>query len=194
MNKNWWMPLVVAVLICSALARWYSGQYARNRTAQCEKLLRDREELSFRMQNAVQERRRYSTLSAAADRLEARVRWAADPTSAIQWFAATAEEEGVRLANSQLVASKKRNDLAANGAFRRMAFEMLLEGEYGPLTAYVDRVERAPHPMLIERLEMLADRRETGQGSLRLTVACVFPAERAADKPDAAQSAEGEKE
>jgi hypothetical protein len=71
---------------------------------------------------------------------------------------------------------RKDEETVAGGKFAPLRFELRLAGGYWPLARYVERIENAPSPMLIETLALDADRTTQGEGDLRLTVVSLHPA------------------
>lgn len=177
MKPNWMILLVILVLLGSAGARWMSSQYAKKADEEYETLRLDHEQMSVDAVSIAREKERYEALSAQADEIENWIIWEEDSTNLLRWFADTATEARVRLANSQMLPPHRGRTAETVTAFRRMRFNLLLEGAYDPLVQYVDRVEHAPYPMLVERLTMNADRDEPGKGNLKLTVSCLYPME-----------------
>ena len=169
--------LVFLVLLGSAGVRWTSSRYAKKVDDEHQKLKVEHEKMRGSADSIAREKESYEALGAQADEIENWIIWEEDSTNLLRWFADTATETRVRLANSQMVPERRGRAAEAVTAFKRMRFDLLLEGSYDPLVQYVDRIEHAPYPMLVERLTMNADRGTVGMGNLKLTVSCLYPIE-----------------
>jgi len=175
MKRKWTLLLAVLLLAAGVGAERYSAMSARKLAERKNDLRRELEGLKDRTAKAEGERARYQRVSDLAKRLQGTVAWEPDSTNALRWFADLAAELNARLVSSRLLVPSKPEEATALETFDRVSYALELEGNYGALVRYVDRVERSPHVMLIESLSLTADRSDDGTGQMRLQVTCLYP-------------------
>jgi len=173
------MLIAVGFLGASLAAERLSALCATRLTARRASLKKEVAAASARTVNASSEMDEYAAIEALAVRLENGVRWETDSTNVLRWFADTASGLGVRLVNSRMLPPDPALLTVAGGRFERMAFQVRLHGRFGPLVQYVERVERSPYVMVVEKLSLTADRDRPGAGEIRMTVSCLSPCEEA---------------
>ena len=125
----------------------------------------------------------YEAVNKLDKKIDGHVRWESDSTNLLRWCANPEETKGVRLLRSHIMRGRGGETFVVGGNVLRIRLELLLEGPYPALVKYVDRVERSPHPMLIEQLAATAKRGPTGEGELRLVISCVYPVEPGIEVP-----------
>jgi len=170
------MLIAALAVILSGAAAWWSHRYARSLTDERRALEAERKTANKRLENASQEKKEYESLEGMVAAVAEAVKWEPDSTYVLRWFADTAAERGVRLVNSQMLALRRGSDNAGSAAYKRTQFSLRLQGSYGRLVEYVDRVERSPHAMVIEKMAMSATRNAGNMGEIMLTISCLYPA------------------
>jgi len=183
MKRKWTVLVAVLLMGLGIFAERYSAISARRLAARKDDLRRELDDLKERTVNATNERAQYERVSDLAAKLRDTVAWEHDSTNVLRWFADLAAQLNVQLVSSRLLTPAKQTDATVLEIFDRVSYALQLEGNYGPLVRYVERVEHSPHVMLIDTLSLTADRSDDGTGDLRLTVTCLCP------KPEALASA-----
>ncbi len=178
MRRKWTVLIVALFLAVAVAAERVSAYYVSKLVVRRRALENGLEEATVRTLRAKQEKVRYDEVERLAKQVESAVRWEPDSTNLLRWFADMAAAEGVRLLNSKLRPYNRtgKDSLVGEGKLRRIGFDVVLEGGFRPLVQFVERVERTPHVMLIERLSLSAVRSSPGMGELKITVSCLSPA------------------
>jgi len=175
MKRHWTLLLAVIILLLSGAAAWWSRQRVSVVAVEREKLEVALSESESRMDNATRERKEYELLDELATTIRKEIHWEPDCTYILRWLGDTASASGVRLSNSRVVTLGRDKNAVASGTLRRTQLSLRMEGTYARLVDYVERVERSPHLLLIEKLSMAANRGGGDEGEMRLTVSSLYP-------------------
>ena len=176
MKRHW--LLVLALLLVVALVgaeRYTAGRKAavvHQRTAVRAQV----QEANFRSINIGREKADYQTIGDMGRQVVGQVKWETDPARLLQWFSDTAAQSGVRMTNSRIGPPDAAGALVASGSFGRVRFELAVSGGFRPLVEFIERIERAPQPMVIETLQLIAERDNVDSAQLRMAVSCLYPA------------------
>ena len=173
MKRNWTILLVILLLLGAGAARWFTWRHIGRLNVKHRKLESDFEVLDVYADTAKLADVKHQALDAKVDRIEAYTIWDSESTNLIRWFADSAAEVAVRQNLSRVLASRGEQPTVADGTFGRTRYELQLTGKYGPLVRYIERVERAPYPTVIEKITMNASNSVPGEGELKLTVSCL---------------------
>lgn len=183
MRRNWKILLgiflILAAVTAERLSARYVGTLARKRKAVDMEL----EAARTRTSGVTEEQSRYRSALAVAAKLQECVKWEPDSTNILRWFAETAGDVGVRITNSRMLPTEKRKETVARGTFTRTRYAVLVEGGYGSLVRYVERVEHSPHAMVVDSFALQADREARSRGQLKMTVSCLCPVPKATPAP-----------
>lgn len=184
MKRNWKILLAVGLILAAVAAERVTAYYAEDLAGKRKAAGRKLDEVVIRTSAVARERAQYEQALTVAEKLNSRVQWEPDSSNILRWFAETAVEVGTRATSTKMIALAKTNATSAvrrpegsasvaGGAFTRMRYDVLVEGGYGSLARYVERVEHSPHAMLIEDLSLYTSRKERGRAELKMTVSCL---------------------
>jgi len=177
MKRELILLLTLALLILTVVAERASAVYARNLSAQQTKMSKKLEDLTVRTEGADVERQECGDIIALAEELESRINWQSDSTNVLRWFADTAASCNVSLVNSKLQEGAQAHDTVVFDTFARARYSLEVEGSYGALVQYLEKVEGSPLVMLTEKFTVNANTRDDGEGELKLTLSCLSPIE-----------------
>jgi hypothetical protein len=178
MRQSWLLVVVTLFLLAAGAAERLSALYVRHLADTDERLARRADEMKARADGAAVESKKYQEIDHLASLIEDQVRWEPDSTRVMRSFADIAARLGVRLVETralELEGMGREGNLVAGGAFQRMRIEAHLVGSFWGLLQYVDAVEHSAQPMVVENLNMTADRDKIGTGDVRMTVSALFP-------------------
>lgn len=188
MRKSTIVLACLFLVVATALDRLCSQRLDRLKedSAQLERKLKEAE---VRARTAVMEKERYERILEISNRIDTRIVWESDSTNLLRRFADIAAETGVKLTSGKMEVSERANAAVSSGNFKPLKFDLRLEGAYWPLVRYIERIENSSTPILIESMNLTADRMAPGEGSLHLVVTNLFKLEKAEAAPKSKEKA-----
>lgn len=174
MKQNWLVLAALAFLAVTVTAERASARYAQQLKTRRVALEQQVKETDVRTTRATQEREQYEAMQGQLQRLNEQLRWEADTTRLIDWLNRTGRDLGLGDITCRMLPADRTGPAVAGGALERIRFETHLRGNYWPLVRYVEEIERSHAPMLIESLNLIADREKPGAGELKMIVSCLW--------------------
>lgn len=177
MSAKWLVLLSLALLVVGLSAERFTSYRVRQIVAQ-KKVLEEKLQAAERRQiGSRTESLHYQHITAVAAGIAATQKNApTDPTQLLRWFAEAAARANVRLLSSRIITGDRESGLVADGAYNRIRFELDVEGEYAPVVRYIESIERAGQPMIVDTFSLFADRGANGNGKMKMFISCLTPA------------------
>jgi hypothetical protein len=176
MRAKWLVLLSLALVLVAVGAERLTAWRVRKVVARKDALNSELEAASRRQIASQSDSRRYKQITAVAAEIAAPLKsYQTDPTQMLRWFAEAGVRSNVRLLSSKINSSEREGVLVAGGAYNRFRIELDAEGEYASLVRYVERIERAGQPMVVDSFSFFADRNTNDSGKAKLHVSCLTP-------------------
>jgi len=179
MKRHGTVIIAFIILLLSVATLCWTHRRAKTVAKGYRNLSKEVQVAQARAATVVATRAGFAEASKSLDQIDAHVTWESDPTFILRWFANTADAVGVYIEQAQIVTLSSGLEQVGNGDVVRTQYEIRARGTFQSLVHYLDRIEKSPHVMVVEKLTMSATRSrdaEDGEGELHLTVSNLYPA------------------